>query len=136
MVTGEEHGRQALAAASMMAQARTLVIQADHEVTELKQLRDQVTAGSTNPHAESAMDAIWSAELSLGKSRDLLARSADDVDAYVDVVAPGLRQGRSVEPAPVPGDRLAEPPRRRGLRGADARITQPEGVRWRTRTSA
>jgi hypothetical protein len=118
MVTGEEHARRALRAASVVAGARTLVIQADHEVTEVKQLLEEATSGSANDLALSALRAIWAAEDVLGEARTLLQRSADEADAYVDQIAPGLRRARSVAPSPVPGDRLLEPrPKPKSARG-------------------
>jgi hypothetical protein len=135
MVTGEEHARRALRAASVVAGARTLVIQADHEVTEVKQLLEEATSGSANDLALSALRAIWTAEDVLEEARTLLQRSADEADAYVGQVAPGLRRARSVAPSPVPGDQLVQPrPRRRSLRnsldkGVEAGGDLPDAVR-------
>jgi hypothetical protein len=128
VVTGEEHGRRALAAASVTASARTRVIQADYEVSKVKDLLEAATAGSANEHALDAVTSIYAAEQILGEVQALLQSSADSTDEYVDVVAPGLRRGRSAEPTPVTGEELLKPKKQRrsardaidrGLRGAD-----------------
>jgi hypothetical protein len=128
VVTGEEHGRQALAAASVTASARTRVIQADYEVSKVKDLLEAATAGSANEHALDAVTSIYAAEQILGEVQALLQSSADSTDEYVDVVAPGLRRGRSAEPTPVTGEELLKPKKQRrsardafdrGLRGVE-----------------
>ena len=83
MATGEEHARQALAAASVTARARTRVIQADHDVTRVRELLGAAISGSTNELALDARDAIWRAERVLGETQTLLLRSVEEADAYV-----------------------------------------------------
>jgi hypothetical protein len=117
MATGEEHARQALTAASMVATVRTRVIQADHEVTTVRELLGAAISGSTNELALDARDAIWQAERVLSETQALLLRSAEEADTYVDQIAPGLRSGPSVSATPVPGEDLLTPrPRARSLR--------------------
>jgi hypothetical protein len=117
MVTGEEHARQALTAASTVATARTRVIQADHEVSKVRQLLGAAISGSTNELALDARDAIWQAERVLGETQTLLLRSAEEADAYVDMVAPGLRRGPSASATPMSGEDLLEPSTRRRRAG-------------------
>jgi hypothetical protein len=116
MATGEEHARQALTAASMVATVRTRVIQADHEVTTVRELLGAAISGSTNELALDARDAIWQAERVLSETQALLLRSAEEADTYVDQIAPGLRSGPSVSATPVPGEDLLTP-RPRGRSG-------------------